>query len=62
MPTRRNPNCTKTPVLHQYTTAEIALQYQDMIIQPAKSVDMGIMDMEGNKAWKQFTIHTFPLL
>jgi len=63
MNARRNAKGTIiTAITHQNATAEIALRYRDMIIMAARSVDKGIIDVQGNESWERLEIHTVPLV
>jgi len=62
MNARRNAKGTITAMMHQNTTTEVALLYRDMIIKAARSVDKGIIDVEGNESWERQEIHTVPLV
>jgi hypothetical protein len=60
MKTRRNAKATITAMTQQNASAEMALLYRDMIIKAARSVDMGIIDVEGNESWERLNIPTVP--
>jgi len=62
MNARRNAKGATTAVRQQNATAEMALLYRDVIIRAARSVDRGIIDMEGNEPWERLKIHTVPLV
>jgi hypothetical protein len=62
MNARRNARGTITATTHQNATAEMALLYRDIIIKAARSVDKGIIDVEGNESWERLKIHTVPLV
>jgi len=62
MNARRNAKGTITAITHQNSTAELALLYQDIIIMAARSVDKGIIDVEGNESWQRLKIHTVLLV
>ena len=51
MNARRNAKGTMTAITHQNATVEIALLYRDVIIKAARSVDKGIIDVEGKESW-----------
>jgi hypothetical protein len=40
----------------------MALLYRDIIIKATRSVDKGIIDVEGNESWERLKIHTVPLV
>jgi len=62
MDSRRNPKCTITAIAHQNAKAEMALLYRDLMIKAARSVDKGIIDVEGNEYWERLKIHTILLV
>jgi hypothetical protein len=62
MNARRNAKGILTAVTHQNATAEMALLYRDIIIKAARSVDKGIIDVEGNESWERQKNHTVPLV
>jgi len=62
MNARRNAKGTITAIMHQTATANMALLYRAIIIKAARSVDKGIIDVEGNESWKRLKIHTVPLV
>jgi len=49
MNAKRNARSTITAFTHQNANAEVAPHYKDFIIQVARSVDQGVMDVEGNE-------------
>jgi hypothetical protein len=46
MKANRNARGTVAAITHQNATAEMALLYQDIIINPARSVDKEVIDVE----------------
>jgi len=62
MNARRSAKGTITAITHHNATAEMALLYRDLIIKAARSVDKGIIDVEGNESWERLKIHTVPLV
>ena len=62
MNARRNAKGTITAITHQNATAEMALLYEDIIIKAPRSVDKGIIDVEGNESWERLKIHNVPLV
>jgi len=62
MNARRNEKGTITAITNPNATEEMALLYRDIIIKAARSVDKGIINMEGNKSWERLKIHTVRLL
>ena len=62
MNARRNAKGTITAITHQNATAEMALRYCDLIITAARTVDKGVVDVEGNETWERLKIHAVPLV
>ena len=62
MNVRRNAKGAITAITHQNATAEMALLYRDIIISAARTVDMGVIDVEGNESWERLKIHAVPLI
>jgi hypothetical protein len=62
MNAQRNAKGATTAVRQQNATAEMALLYHDVNIRAARSVDQGIIDMEGNEPWERLKMHTVPLV
>jgi len=62
MNVRRKAKGTITAIMHQNATAEMALLYRYIIINAARSVDKGIIDVEGNRSWERLKIHSVPLV
>jgi len=60
MNSRRNAKGTISAVTHQKATAEMSLLYRDIIFKTASSVDMGIIDVEGNESWERLNIQNMP--
>jgi len=58
----RNANGAITAITHQNATAEIAMQYRDIIITAAKTVDRGVLDVAENETWERQKIHAVPLV
>jgi len=58
MNARRNARGTITAIPHQNATAEMAILYRDISIKADRSVDKGIIDVEGNESWERLKIHT----
>jgi len=56
----RNARGRITTITQQNAMAEMALLYRDIIIKAARSVDKGIIDVEGNELWERLKIHTIP--
>jgi len=49
MNAKRNAKGAITAITHPNATAEMAMQYCDIIITAARTVDRGVMDVEENK-------------
>jgi len=62
MNARRNAKGAITAITLQNATAEIAMQYRDIIITAARTVDKGVVDVEENESWERLEIHAVPLL
>jgi len=62
MNAKRNAKGVITAITHPNATAEIALQYCDIIITAARTVDKGVLDVEGNESWERPKINTVPLI
>ena len=61
MTLKRNAKGTISATAQINQTAEIALLYRVIDIMAARSVDKGIIDVEGNESWERLKIHTVPL-
>jgi hypothetical protein len=59
---RRNTKGKIASITHQNAKAEIAFLYRDNIIKASRSVDKGIIDLEGNESLERLTIDTVPLV
>jgi len=62
MNARRNAKGAITGITHQNATAEMALQYCDIIITAARTVGKGVVDVEDNDSWERATIYAVPLV
>jgi len=62
MNARRNAKGTITAITHQNATAGMAMQYHDIIITAARTVDRGVVDVEENETWERLKIHAVPLV
>jgi hypothetical protein len=62
MNARRNAKGTITAITRQNATAEMAMQYRNIIITAAKTVNRGVMDVEENETWERLKIHEVPLV
>jgi len=59
---KRNPMGGITAITNPNATAEMALQYRDIIITAARTVDKGVVDVEENESWERLKIHAVPLI
>jgi hypothetical protein len=62
MNAKRNAKGAITAITHPNATAEMALQYRDIIITAARTVDKGVVDVEENESWERLKIHAVPLI
>jgi len=62
MNAERNAKGAITAITHPNATAEMALQYRDIIITAARTVDKGVVDVEENESWERLKIHAVPLI
>jgi hypothetical protein len=62
MNARRNAKCVITAITHQNATAEMTMEYRDIIITAARTVDRGVVDVEENETWQRLKIHAVPLV
>jgi len=62
MNAERNAKGAITAITHPNATAEMALQYCDIINTAARTVDKGVMDGEENESWERLKIHAVPLI
>jgi len=62
MNTKRNAKGAITAITHPNATAEMAMQYCDIIITAARTVDRGVVDVEENETWERLKIHAVPLV
>jgi len=58
----RNAKRTFAAITHPNATAEMALQYRNIIIAAARTVDKGAVDLEENVCWERLTIHVVRLI
>ena len=49
-----------TAITHPNATTEMALQYRDIIITAARTVDKGVLDVEENESWESLNINSVP--
>jgi len=61
MNAKRNAKGAITAITHPNATAEMALQYHDIIITAARTVDKGVIDVEDNESWERLKIRAVPL-
>jgi len=59
---KRNTRDTITAIGQQKATAEIPLRYRDVINNTTRSVNKGVIDVEGNELWERLKIHTVLLV
>ena len=62
MNAKRNAKGAIAAITHPNATAEMALQYCDIIITAARTVDNGVVDVEENESWERLKIHPVPLI
>ena len=62
MNAKRNAKGAITAITHPNATAEMALQYRDIIITAARTVNKGVVDVEENESWERLKIHAVPLI
>ena len=62
MNAKRNAKGAITAITHPNATADIALQNRDIIINAARTVDKGVVDLEENESWERLMIHAVPLV
>ena len=62
MNAKRNAKGAFIAITHPNATAEMAMQYQDIIITAARTVDRGVVDVEENETWERLKIHAVPLV
>ena len=62
MNARRNAKGAITAITHENATAEMALRYHDIIISAVRTVDKGVVDVEGHETWERLKIHAVPLV
>jgi hypothetical protein len=62
MNARRNAKGAITAITHQNATAEMGMQYRDIVITAARTVDTGVVDVEENETWGRLKIHAVPLV
>jgi len=62
MNAKRNAQGAITAITHPNATAEMALQYREIIITAARTVDKGVVDVEETQSWERLKIHPVPLI
>jgi hypothetical protein len=62
MNAKSNAKGAITAITHLNATAEMALQYRNIIITAVRAVDKGVVDVEENESWKRLKNHTVPLV
>jgi len=62
MNARKNSKSAIQAIRHQNSTAEIALQYHDIISTTARNVDKVIVDVHVNESWERLQIHAVPFV
>jgi len=60
MNAKRNTMGAITAMTHPNATAEMALQYRDIIISAVRTLNKGVVDVEENESWERLKIHTVP--
>jgi hypothetical protein len=59
---RRNAKGVIMAITHQNGTAEMAMQYRDIIMTAARTVGRRVVDVEENETWERLKIHAVPLM
>jgi len=62
MNAKRNAKGGITAIMHPNATAEMAVQYRDIINTAERTVDKAVVDIEENETWAGLMIHSAPLL
>jgi len=57
---KRNSKGAITAITQQNATAAMALQYREIIITAASTVDKGVVDIQENESWEGLTIQKVP--
>jgi hypothetical protein len=60
MNAKRNATGAITAITHPTVTAEMALQFCDIIITAGRTVDKGVVEVEEIGSWERVKIHTVP--
>jgi len=61
MNARSNARGAVTAIAHQNAAAEMAVQYPDIIITAARTVQKEVVDVQGNETWDRPDIHAVPV-
>jgi hypothetical protein len=59
---RRNAKGAMTAITHQNATAEMAMQYCDIIITAGRTMDRGVEDVQEHEIWERLQVHAVPLM
>jgi hypothetical protein len=59
---RRNAKGTIRAIMHQNASAEMVMQYRNIIITAARTVDRGVLDVIEHETWEWLKIHAVPLM
>jgi len=62
MNAKRNAKGAITAITHPNAAAEMALQYRELIITAAGTIDKVVVEVEDNESWERLTIHAVPLI
>jgi len=62
MNAKRNAKGMIIAIMHQTTTAEMALQYHHIMITAARMVDQEVVDVDENESWDRLPIHAVALI
>ena len=62
MNAKRIPKGANKSITYQKTTAAITLAYHKVIINAARMVKMGVIDVEENESWEKLKVHAVPLV
>ena len=58
---RRNGKFTVTGVTTPTASARMLMSYKDIVVTAARTVDIGVVDVEVNEVWKRLKVHGIPL-
>jgi len=59
---KRNAKGAITAITDQNATEAVEVAFRKVIINPAWTVDKGVIDVEGNKYWERLKVHAAPLV